>query len=249
VADQRRDRCRDGGFGNGFAVPRTVTPTSSPATRAGRRCRCRQASALRGIREERIHQETPVLRRHAQRTETAARHQRRACPGVLGDSVTTDHISPAGNISRTSPAAKYLLSHGIAIDDFNSYGARRGNHEVMVRGTFANVRLRNALVPRRGRRRHALSADGRTDVNLRCLGEVRAAGTPLVVLAGKEYVLVRRVTGRPRARCCSACAPPSPNRSSGIHRSNLIGMGILPLEYATARRARRSGLPRRNVCH
>ncbi len=151
---------------------------------------------------------------------------------VLGDSVTTDHISPAGNISRTSPAAKYLLAHGIAIDDFNSYGARRGNHEVMVRGTFANVRLRNLLVPgvEGGMTRYLPTGEQMSIFD--ASEKYRAAGTPLIVLAGKEY-------GSGSSRDWAAKGPmllgvraAIAESFERIHRSNLIGMGILPLEYA-----------------
>ena len=106
---------------------------------------------------------------------------------LLGDSVTTDHISPAGNIAKTSPAAKYLVEHGVQPNDFNSYGARRGNHEVMMRGTFANIRLRNLLVPgtEGGVTVHIPSGEQMTiyDAAMRYKQE----GTPLVILAGKEY--------------------------------------------------------------
>ena len=134
---------------------------------------------------------------------------------VLGDSVTTDHISPAGNIARSSPAAKYLLEHGVAIADFNSYGARRGNHEVMVRGTFANPRLRNALVPGvEGGVTRYLPADEQMSI-FDASERYRADGTPLILIAGKEYRFrARPATGLPRGRGCSGCARQSPSRSS-----------------------------------
>jgi aconitate hydratase len=141
---------------------------------------------------------------------------------VLGDSVTTDHISPAGSIAKSSPAAKYLIEHGVDPADFNSYGARRGNHEVMVRGTFANVRLRNQLVP--GVEGIEMSI---FDASVR----YKADGTPLIVLAGKEY-------GSGSSRDWAAKGPmllgikvAIAESFERIHRSNLIGMGILPLEY------------------
>ena len=150
---------------------------------------------------------------------------------VLGDSVTTDHISPAGSISKISPAAKYLLEHGIEAADFNSYGARRGNHEVMVRGTFANVRLRNALAEgvEGGVTRYLPSGERMSifDAAMR----YRADGTPLIVLAGKEY-------GSGSSRDWAAKGPNLlgikavvAESFERIHRSNLIGMGVLPLEY------------------
>jgi aconitate hydratase len=150
---------------------------------------------------------------------------------VLGNSVTTDHISPAGNIAKTSPAATYLMEHGVEPKDFNSYGARRGNHEVMVRGTFANVRLRNLLVPgvEGGVTRYLPSGEQMSifDASER----YRAAGTPLVVIAGKEY-------GSGSSRDWAAKGPyllgikaAIAESFERIHRSNLIGMGILPLEF------------------
>ncbi len=150
---------------------------------------------------------------------------------MLGDSVTTDHISPAGNIARTSPAATYLKAHGVDPVDFNSYGARRGNHEVMVRGTFANVRLRNALVPGvEGGVTRYLPTDEQMSI-FEASEKYRADGTPLIVLAGKEY-------GSGSSRDWAAKGPMLlgvraviAESFERIHRSNLIGMGILPLEY------------------
>jgi aconitate hydratase len=150
---------------------------------------------------------------------------------VLGDSVTTDHISPAGSIAKGSPAAIYLTQHGVEPPDFNSYGARRGNHEVMVRGTFANVRLRNLLVPgvEGGVTRYLPEGAEMSifDASLR----YKADGTPLIVLAGKEY-------GSGSSRDWAAKGPMLlgirvviAESFERIHRSNLIGMGILPLEF------------------
>jgi aconitate hydratase len=151
---------------------------------------------------------------------------------VLGDSVTTDHISPAGNIARSSPAALYLIAKGVDPVDFNSYGARRGNHEVMVRGTFANVRLRNLLVPGvEGGVTRYLPTGERMSI-FDASERYREAGTPLIVLAGKEY-------GSGSSRDWAAKGPMLlgvraviAESFERIHRSNLIGMGILPLQYA-----------------
>ncbi|HWE80881.1 MAG TPA: aconitate hydratase AcnA [Gaiellaceae bacterium] len=154
------------------------------------------------------------------------------CLVSLGDSVTTDHISPAGAIRADSPAGRYLDAHGIAQRDFNSYGARRGNHEVMVRGTFANVRLRNLLVPGTEGTwtRHVPSGEETTifEASERYLAE----GTPLIVLAGKEY-------GSGSSRDWAAKGPlllgvraVIAESYERIHRSNLLMMGILPLQYA-----------------
>jgi aconitate hydratase len=148
---------------------------------------------------------------------------------LLGDSVTTDHISPAGAIKRDSPAGKYLLEHGVEQRDFNSYGARRGNHEVMMRGTFANVRLRNLLAP--GTEGGFTKKDGEVTTIYEAAMEYAADGVPLCVLAGREY-------GSGSSRDWAAKGP----RLLGvrfviaesyerIHRSNLVGMGVLPLQF------------------
>jgi aconitate hydratase len=150
---------------------------------------------------------------------------------VLGDSVTTDHISPAGSISKISPAAKYLMERGIEPAEFNSYGARRGNHEVMVRGTFANIRLRNALAEgAEGGVTRYLPTGERLSIFDAAM-RYRADGTPLVVVAGKEY-------GSGSSRDWAAKGPyllgikaVIAESFERIHRSNLIGMGVLPLEY------------------
>jgi len=150
---------------------------------------------------------------------------------MVGDSVTTDHISPAGNIAKSSPAAKYLMSKGVEPADFNSYGARRGNHEVMVRGTFANIRLHNLLVPGvEGGVTRYLPTNEQTSI-FDASEKYRADGTPLIVLAGKEY-------GSGSSRDWAAKGPyllgikaAIAESFERIHRSNLIGMGILPLQY------------------
>jgi len=150
---------------------------------------------------------------------------------VLGDSVTTDHISPAGSIKKDGPAGKYLQEHGVKPADFNSYGSRRGNHEVMVRGTFANVRLRNKLVSTEGGFTRHLPTN--TEMSIFDASEkYRGDGTPLVILAGKEY-------GSGSSRDWAAKGPALlgvraviAESYERIHRSNLVGMGILPLQFA-----------------
>jgi len=150
---------------------------------------------------------------------------------LLGDSVTTDHISPAGSIARTSPAAAWLMEHGVEPRDFNSYGSRRGHHEVMVRGTFANIRLRNQLTPdaEGNVTEHLPSAERMSifDAAMRYAEE----GTPLVILAGREY-------GSGSSRDWAAKGPylqgvraVIAESFERIHRSNLVGMGILPLQF------------------
>ena len=155
---------------------------------------------------------------------------------VLGDSVTTDHISPAGSIKKDGPAGKYLQEHGVKPADFNSYGSRRGNHEVMVRGTFANVRLRNKLVATEGGFTRHLPTN--TEMSIFDASEkYREAGTPLVVLAGKEY-------GSGSSRDWAAKGPALlgvraviAESYERIHRSNLVGMGVLPLQFAAGQNA------------
>lgn len=150
---------------------------------------------------------------------------------MLGDSVTTDHISPAGSIKADSPAGKYLLQHGITVRDFNSYGARRGNHEVMMRGTFANIRIRNEMVPgvEGGVTKHF--PDGEVLSIYDAAMKYQADGVPLVVIAGKEY-------GTGSSRDWAAKGPfllgikaVIAESFERIHRSNLIGMGVLPLLF------------------
>jgi aconitate hydratase A / 2-methylisocitrate dehydratase len=169
------------------------------------------------------------------------------CLVWLGDSVTTDHISPAGAINPGSPAGKYLVDHGVARRDFNSYGARRGNHEVMVRGTFANVRLRNKLVPESEGTWtvHVPSGDEMTifEASERYLDE----GTPLVVLAGKEY-------GSGSSRDWAAKGPNLlgvkaviAESFERIHRSNLLMMGVLPLQFAEGETPESIGLTGRET--
>jgi aconitate hydratase len=155
---------------------------------------------------------------------------------VLGDSVTTDHISPAGSIKKDSPAGKYLQEHGVAPADFNSYGSRRGNHEVMVRGTFANVRLRNKLVATEGGFTRHLPTNAEMSI-FDASQKYQAEGTPLVILAGKEY-------GSGSSRDWAAKGPALlgvhaviAESYERIHRSNLVGMGILPLQFPAGQNA------------
>jgi aconitate hydratase len=151
---------------------------------------------------------------------------------VLGDSITTDHISPAGSIKADSPAGRYLLARGVEAADFNSYGARRGNHEVMMRGTFANLRLRNLMVPNveGGWTQHQPAGETLTlyDAAMRYQEE----GVPLLIIAGKEYGSGSSrdwAAKGPRLLGVRAVIASSFER---IHRSNLVGMGVLPLQFA-----------------
>jgi aconitate hydratase len=161
---------------------------------------------------------------------------------VLGDSVTTDHISPAGNISKSSPAAKYLVSQGVQAADFNSYGARRGNHEVMMRGTFANIRLRNLLLPgtEGGVTLHIPSGEQMSIFEASV--KYKAAGTPLVVLAGKEYGTGSSRDWAAKGTMLLGVKAVIAESFERIHRSNLIGMGVLPLQYKESQNAQSLGL-------
>jgi aconitate hydratase len=161
---------------------------------------------------------------------------------VLGDSVTTDHISPAGSIKKDSPAGKYLLANGVEYKDFNSYGSRRGNHEVMVRGTFANVRLRNKLAPgtEGGVTRHLPSG---TELSIFDASEkYRAEGVPLVILAGKEYGSGSSRDWAAKGTLLLGVRTVIAESYERIHRSNLVGMGVLPLEFLEGQSAEALGL-------
>ncbi|MBS0396429.1 MAG: aconitate hydratase AcnA, partial [Proteobacteria bacterium] len=166
---------------------------------------------------------------------------------VLGDSVTTDHISPAGNISKSSPAAKYLMAQGVEPKDFNSYGARRGNHEVMMRGTFANIRLRNLLVPgtEGGISVHLPSGEQGSifDVAMK----YKAERTPLIVIAGKEYGTGSSRDWAAKGTMLLGVRAVIAESFERIHRSNLIGMGVLPLQFENGASAASLGLTGREV--
>jgi aconitate hydratase len=162
----------------------------------------------------------------------------------LGDSVTTDHISPAGAIKKDSPAGAYLAGHGVDQRDFNSYGSRRGNHEVMIRGTFANIRLRNQLAPgtEGGFTRDFTSADGPVTTVFEASEKYIAAATPLVVLAGKEYGSGSSRDWAAKGTRLLGVKAVIAESYERIHRSNLIGMGVLPLQYAAGQNAASLGL-------
>ena len=162
---------------------------------------------------------------------------------LVGDSVTTDHISPAGSIAPRSPAGKYLQEHGVEPQDFNSYGSRRGNHEVMMRGTFANIRLRNKLADGKEGGWTAHIPSGEVDADLRRRDEVRRRRAPrLIILAGKEYGSGSSrdwAAKGPRLQGVKAVIAESFER---IHRSNLVGMGVLPLQFTDGENAESLGL-------
>ena len=187
--------------------------------------------------------EAPVLRRTSRRSRRRAKDIAGArVLALLGDSVTTDHISPAGNIAKDAPAAKYLVEHGVEPKDFNSYGARRGNHEVMMRGTFANIRLKNLLVP---------GSEGGVTVHLPTGEQMsiydaamkyQAAKTPLVVLAGAEYGTGSSRDWAAKGTMLLGVRAVIAKSFERIHRSNLVGMGVLPLQFEPGEDAQTLGL-------
>ncbi|WSY85322.1 aconitate hydratase AcnA [Streptomyces sp. NBC_00876] len=162
----------------------------------------------------------------------------------LGDSVTTDHISPAGAIKADTPAGKYLTEHGIERRDFNSYGSRRGNHEVMIRGTFANIRLRNQIAPgtEGGFTRDFTQADAPVSFIYDASQNYQAAGTPLVILAGKEYGSGSSRDWAAKGTALLGVKAVIAESYERIHRSNLIGMGVLPLQFPEGQTAESLGL-------
>ena len=162
---------------------------------------------------------------------------------ILGDSVTTDHISPAGNIKADSPAGIYLAEHGIERADFNSYGSRRGNHEIMIRGTFANIRLKNLLLDgvEGGYTRNFLSGGEQTTIFDASMA-YQNAGVPLVILAGKEYGSGSSRDWAAKGTALLGVRAVIAESFERIHRSNLIGMGVLPLEFKSGESAESLGL-------
>ncbi|MFD5862520.1 aconitate hydratase AcnA [Streptomyces chartreusis] len=162
----------------------------------------------------------------------------------LGDSVTTDHISPAGAIKADTPAGKYLTEHGVERRDFNSYGSRRGNHEVMIRGTFANIRLRNQIAPgtEGGFTRDFTQADAPVSFIYDASQNYQAAGTPLVILGGKEYGSGSSRDWAAKGTALLGVKAVITESYERIHRSNLIGMGVLPLQFPAGQNADSLGL-------
>jgi aconitate hydratase A / 2-methylisocitrate dehydratase len=149
---------------------------------------------------------------------------------VLGDSITTDHISPAGAIKKDSPAGRWLIEQGVEPGEFNSYGSRRGNHEVMIRGTFANIRLQNLLVEKRGGFTRRFP-DGEETTIFDAAAAYESEGVPLVVLAGKEYGSGSSRDWAAKGTKLLGVRAVIAESFERIHRSNLIGMGVLPLQF------------------
>jgi len=173
-------------------------------------------------------------------------HDARAL-AVLGDSITTDHISPAGNIKANSPAGKYLISHGVEPKDFNSYGARRGNHEVMMRGTFANTRIKNQMVPGIEGGVTAYLPGGEVMPIYDAAMKYQEAGVPLVVIAGKEYGSGSSRDWAAKGTMLLGVKAVIAESYERIHRSNLVNMGVLPLQFKAGENAATHGLTGREV--
>ena len=151
--------------------------------------------------------------------------------GLFADSITTDHISPAGSIKKDSPAGRYLTNHQVGVQDFNSYGSRRGNHEVMMRGTFANIRIKNKMVPGTEGGVTKLQPEGTTMPIYDAAMEYKRRGTPLVIFAGKEYGTGSSRDWAAKGTNLLGVRAVIAESFERIHRSNLIGMGVAPLQF------------------
>jgi aconitate hydratase len=162
--------------------------------------------------------------------------------GMYGDSITTDHISPAGSIPAASPAGKWLIAQGVKTKDFNSYGARRGNHEVMMRGTFANIRLRNELARGKEGWWTATAPDADPVALYDAAMDFKSRGTPLLVIAGKEYGTGSSRDWAAKGTALLGVRAVIAESFERIHRSNLVGMGVLPLEFTAGATRQSLGL-------
>jgi len=165
---------------------------------------------------------------------------------VLGDSITTDHISPAGSFNELSPAGKYLISRGVPKKEFNSYGSRRGNDEVMVRGTFANVRIKNKLADKEGGFTRFLPTGEEMSV-YDAAEQYKKSGTPLVILTGKEYGSGSSRDWAAKGTFLLGVRAVLAESYERIHRSNLVGMGVLPLQYKDGETAAALGLTGKEI--
>jgi aconitate hydratase len=161
---------------------------------------------------------------------------------MLGDSITTDHISPAGSIPAASPAGKWLIANGVATKDFNSYGSRRGNHEVMMRGTFANIRLRNELAPGTEGGWTATAPDAKATTIFDASMEYQKNGTPLIIIAGKDYGMGSSRDWAAKGTLLLGVSAVIAESFERIHRSNLVGMGVAPLEFVNGETRKTLGL-------
>jgi len=161
---------------------------------------------------------------------------------IFGDSVTTDHISPAGSIKPSSPAGLYLQEHGVTVRDFNSYGARRGNHQVMLRGTFANVRIKNLMVPGVEGGVTLYHPGGERMTIYDAAMKYQSAGMPLIVIAGQEYGTGSSRDWAAKGTALLGVKAVVAQSYERIHRSNLVGMGVLPLQFKEGTKAATLGL-------
>ncbi len=191
-------------------------------------------------------QEPPFLQPLADEPQPLRDLERAAVLGLFGDFITTDHISPAGSIPKSSPAGQYLIARGVKPEDFNSYGARRGNHEVMMRGTFANIRIRNKMVDREGGWT-LFQPSGETTSIYDAAMRHQAAGTPLVVLAGKMYGAGSSRDWAAKGTYLLGVKAVIAESFERIHRSNLVEMGVLPLEFVDGQNADTLGLTGREA--
>ncbi|MGQ0586722.1 MAG: aconitase family protein, partial [Gammaproteobacteria bacterium] len=166
------------------------------------------------------------------------------CLALLGDSITTDHISPAGDIKKDGPAGKYLVEHGVQKADFNSFGSRRGNHEIMMRGTFANTRIKNAMTPgvEGGVSRHLNGTSGPVEPIYDVAMKYQKDGVPLVVLGGKEYGTGSSRDWAAKGTILLGVKAVITESFERIHRANLVGMGVLPLNFVNGETAASLGL-------
>ena len=220
-----------------------ATPTSSPATSSGRTSRRRPATPSSGTPESTYVRKPPYFEGMPADPEPVTDIEGARVLAKLGDSVTTDHISPAGSIKADSPAGAYLQEHGVDRRDFNSYGSRRGNHEVMIRGTFANIRLRNQLAPgTEGGFTRDFTAGGEVTTIYDAAQHYAEAGTPLVILAGKEYGSGSSRDWAAKGTALLGVRAVIAESYERIHRSNLIGMGVLPLQFRDGESAESLGL-------
>ena len=213
---------------------RSATPTSSRATRAGSAIKTAPSLTYRVGRQVDLRAATRPTstawrKTPAPLTDIAGARAARPCSATR---ITTDHISPAGSIKKDSPAGSYLIEHGVAPADFNSYGARRGNHEVMMRGTFANIRLQERDGAGHRGRRHPAHARRRADADLR-RGDALPDGAACRWSSSpaRNTAPARRATGPPRARMLLGVKAVIAESFERIHRSNLVGMGVLPLQF------------------
>ena len=203
--------------------------------------------SVRSGRRFDVHPQAAVPRRPDDDAAAADGSRGARVLAVLGDSITTDHISPAGSIKADSPAGKYLIEHGVEPKDFNSYGARRGNHEVMMRGTFANIRLQNQMVPGTEGGWTAYLPGGEVMPIYDAAMKYQAAGVPLVVIAGKEYGSGSSRDWAAKGTMLLGVKAVIAESYERIHRSNLVNMGVLPLQFKAGENAATFGLTGREV--